>query len=123
MQLGNLTLSDDFVWADEYSWSGVITDVVRTTTGTPIIREFVNETLRPMTLTGDVWMTKDKVEELYTLVNTKNVGIINCIHNGKNYSVVFNTDSGAPITATPVVEVANPTDETLYSVAINLLII
>ncbi len=127
MQLGTLTLPDNFVWMNEFDWSAVAQEVERSLTGSLVVSESQKTYGRPIVL-GDgenSWLTLSKVNALFALSAVAGQKLALTLPDGRTYTVIFDRADGAPIEAQPLfpltVPSSAPSDGHFYSVVIRLM--
>lgn len=119
--LAGLTLNDDLVWTDEFSWLPVEQGIQRTLGGKQIIQSRVITAGRPITLMTDDkarWSLRSDIEALYALAES-NQTLTLSLHDGRSFSVQFRYDD-QPIDATPVLDQPEYVADDRYSVTIKL---
>lgn len=121
MMLGGVSITENFVWSDEFNYNQVEQSQERSLTGGLIIQEGKKLYGRPITL-GPSWLPRSTVDELFGLeANTTAMELI--LADGRDFSVVFDRTRGAAIEAKPVhdyVKAANEADWQ-YNVTLRLL--
>lgn len=116
--LGGIALPDDIVWLDELAWSPVVQATSRTLSGAIVIEEATLQEGRPITLGGGVWVPRSDVEALLSLAAT--AGATHSLDlRGTAFDVVFRRPNA--ITATPVIQYADPAPEDPHEITIQLL--
>ena len=115
-QLNNLTLPDDLVWTDEFTWQPVGQNQERTLTGGLGIEEKVKVGGRPITLTGVA--KRSLIMALYTL--STQTGTLTLQFNNQIYTVRFrHIDTG--VEASAFYELADPSDSHYYNLTLRFL--
>ena len=92
--LGTLTLPDNFIWIDEFSWSSVQQARDYALSGALLIQEAQMLSGRPITLSGDSdrgnWMKRSALLELQSLAESAmDVAYPLTLQDGRNFSVRF----------------------------------
>lgn len=103
--LGNITITDDLEWIDEFHWNaGVEQSVSTSTTGAVIVQEIAKPKARPITLMGGeyVWERRSVIESIQTLATQAGQTHRLILADGREFDVMFRRDSGSPIEARPV---------------------
>ena len=107
-----LSLSPDLLWADEFDWFSTEQTVERSVTGALIIDLGTRLAGRPITLEPpdeeSAWMPRATLTQLQAWEATPNLTLTLSLR-GIDHSVIFRRFDGAPLKATPVVFVADPT--------------
>lgn len=99
-----LTLPDRLLWADEYQWSPVATEVRWGTTGAPQLHVGLRQAGRPITLDGrdsEAWIDRtlcDQLEAWAALPGTT----FTLVLRAQARTVVFDHSQGAAFDATPL---------------------
>ena len=123
MQLDTLTLPDNFLWMNEYSWNPVSQSTNRSLTGALIVSEAEKQYGQSIIL-GDgenSWMTLGELRPLHELSKVINKTMVLTLDDGRSFNVIFDRRDGVPLSVEPVFPLANPADEHLYAVTIRLL--
>ena len=123
MQLDTLTLSDNFVWVNEFDWAPVAQEAERSLTGALVVSESLMTYGRPIVL-GDgenSWLTLAEVKALYALSEQANRKMPLTLPDGRSFTVIFDRADGQPIEAQQLLLLATPSDDHLYTVVIRLL--
>lgn len=119
-----VTLSDDFAFPDQYTWSPLQMQKAYSVTGALIVQTGQKQTGRAITLRGEerhAWVTRADLATLRTLANTPGI-VLTLLFRGVTYSVMFDHDAGA-IEAEPVVDfnTEEPTD--FYIVTLRFFVV
>ena len=125
MQIGTLTLPDNFVWVNEFDWSAVAQDSERSLTGALIVSESLMTYGRSIVL-GDgenSWLTRAQLNELFTLSQVAGQKHNLTLPDERTFTVIFDRADGSAIEAQQVLPLATPTDTDYYAVVIRLLTI
>ncbi|WP_027853391.1 hypothetical protein [Marinobacterium litorale] len=120
--LNGITLPEDLIWSDEFSWTAVRQGADYSLTGALMIDEATRLAGRPITLT-DGWASRALVLQLYTL--TQQAGQTHTLTiNGTSYDVMFRQSEG-PLSATPVkpVYAADFDDGDWYRLTLRFLVV
>lgn len=98
-----LELYDGLQWADEYTWSPVAMSTAHSTDGALLIDEAVRQAGRPITLEmppGAGWATtRGQVDVLHAWASRAEE-VLTLHIRGRDFSVMFNHESGTGFTAT-----------------------
>ena len=111
-----ITLPDDLRWSDEFSWAPVAQTTERGATGTLFVFESVEPLGRPITLVGGdaSWLSRTTLLALQATLATAGQTLILSLY-GTTYRVIWRRDEAGPMTATPVLDVADPADDQPYN--------
>ena len=115
-----ITLPDDLVWTDEFSWSPVEQNVEYSLSGALVVQEGRKLKGRSITLTGyedSAWIKRSVVKQLYTLSSSP-AKVMTLNFHGETFSVMFRRP------AFEVVELlnqSNPGDNDYYSITLYLI--
>lgn len=123
MMLDSIELDDQFEWADEFDWDPVAQEQERSLTGALLVQEGVKLHGRPITLksSGGVWTPLSVVRQLEALRDQRLKVMPLVLPDGREFSVIFNRSSGAPLKASQVFRTANPSPDEDYDVEISLI--
>lgn len=127
-----ITLPDDMLWTDEFTWSSIVQQIDPAIDGTPIVQEGQLKSGRLITLEGGTdygWMPRSDVVKLRVLSE-----MLETTHplsfNGTSYQVrflrggapsgTFSAQSSVPFKAKPVAPYSTPADTDPYAVSIYL---
>lgn len=123
MMLDRIELDDQFEWADEFDWDPVAQEQERSLTGALLVQEGVKLHGRPITLksSGGVWTPLSVVRQLEALRDQRLKVMPLVLPDGREFSVIFNRSSGAPLKASQVFRTANPSPDEDYDVEISLI--
>lgn len=121
MMLGDVSMTDNFVWSDEFNYNQTEQSQERTLTGGLIIQSGKKLYGRPITL-GPCWLPRSTVDELFALEASSNAMDLE-LPDGREFKVVFDRLRGAAIDAKPVHDYVNAANETdwQYNVTLRLL--
>lgn len=92
-----LTLSDELLWPDEFSWSSVQSTTTYSAAGAPLFDRGVKLAGRLITLQAGPtwgWTTRAQALTLYAWVNDAGAAL-SLLYRGIAYSVVFDYERGA----------------------------
>lgn len=98
-----LSLHDDMLWEDEFTWRAAETRHSYSVAGALLADVGVKLTGRPMTLVGGpdfAWTTRATVEQLFAWASMASVALV-LTFRGVAYAVMFD-QSRAPVEATPI---------------------
>lgn len=106
-----LSLDPDLMWSDEFAWAQIEQAVERSVTGALIIHSATKVGGREITLMppdeASAWMTRAVVEQLLIWEAAPEAALTLTLR-GIAFPVVFRRHDGPPISASPVVFVADP---------------
>lgn len=120
-----VTLSDGFLWSDEFDWNPIEQKQDRAVDGALIIQEGKKKSGRPITLTADknmAWLKRHVVSKLkdWSVLQEKFELQFNYFHDKRTFNVVFNHQDKA-IEAKPVLEHPSVSDDDEYNVTLRFL--
>lgn len=120
-----VTLSDGFLWSDEFDWNPIEQKQDRAVDGALIIQEGKKKSGRPITLTADknmAWVKRHIVGKLkdWSILQEKFELQFNYFHDKRTFNVVFNHQDKA-IEANPVLEHPTVSDDDEYNVTLRFL--
>lgn len=122
--LDAITLPEDLIWLDEYSWSKVTQDIKKSLTGALIIQEAVQAKGRTITLQGSqdsAWITKATLDLLQAKYDTADLQMTLTI-NGTPYNVMFlRSGNASPAETAQIFNLANPDDAHIYTVTLKFI--
>jgi hypothetical protein len=121
--LDTVTLPEDLVWEDEFSWTPVEQASDYTLGGALVVETAARLAGRPVTLAGaedQGWITRTTLEALYALAQAPSTGLALTLADGRSLTVVFR-HGGPAIEARPVVRVSPPAVDAQYIVTVRLL--
>jgi len=112
---GNSTveLPDDLNWVDEYDWVSARQSFTRSVSGSLIIQAAARTAGRPITLEppdNGGWITRAALDAVKAYADTPDLQMTLTMRNA-NYTVMFRSDEGEPITAEPLMFFADPAPE------------
>lgn len=118
--LDELTLSDHYVWEDEFDWTPVAQSADRSVTGAYIVQESSLIAGRPISL-KDAWENRTTVSELYGLASAVDTSYV-LNFNGQIFTVKF-VQGGSAISAKMIDanKLSAPENTTLYSVQLKFV--
>ena len=120
-----VTLSDGFLWSDEFDWNPIEQKQDRAVDGALIIQEGKKKSGRPITLTADknmAWLKRHIVSKLkdWSILQEKFELQFNYFHDKRTFKIVFNHQDKA-IEANPVLEHPTVSDDDEYNVTLRFL--
>ncbi|MFW1794950.1 hypothetical protein ACG9Y4_04515 [Acinetobacter guillouiae] len=120
-----VTLSDGFLWSDEFDWNPIEQKQDRAVDGALIIQEGKKKSGRPVTLIADknmAWLKRHIVSKLkdWSILQEKFELQFNYFHDKRTFNVVFNHQDKA-IEANPVLEHPTVSDDDEYNVTLRFL--
>ena len=120
--LGTLTLPDDLIWIDEFTWTPMAKSSQYSVEGALIIQNALKLAGRPITLSGDVsaaWIARGVVKDLWALLSSA-TGLLLTLNDARTFNVTF-APGDNPINAQPIVDYGTPDDADWYSLSIKLI--
>ncbi len=120
--LGALTLPDDLIWIDEFTWTPMAKSSIYSIDGKPIIQNALKLGGRPITLSGDVsaaWIARGVVKDLWELLSS-DTNLLLTLNDARTFNVTF-APGDNPINAQPIVDYSTPDDADWYSLSIKLI--
>ena len=119
----DLALPDDLLWTDEHAWQAVEQRVQYTLTGALLLEATTKQTGRTITLEGGAtfaWVPRSTVETLraWALLPAQQFTLT---YRGINRNVAFDHGRGSPLSATQIVEYADPDAADQYYVALRFI--
>lgn len=120
-----VTLSDGFLWSDEFDWNPIEQKQDRAVDGALIIQEGKKKSGRPVTLIADknmAWLKRHIVSKLkdWSILPEKFELQFNYFHDKRTFNVVFNHQDKA-IEANPVLEHPTVSEDDEYNVTLRFL--
>ncbi|MFW1815750.1 hypothetical protein ACG9X6_13980 [Acinetobacter guillouiae] len=120
-----VSLSDGFLWSDEFDWNSIEQKQDRAVDGALIIQEGKKKSGRPITLTADknmAWLKRHIVSKLkdWSILQEKFELQFNYFHDKRTFNVVFNHQDKA-IEANPVLEHPTVSEDDEYNVTLRFL--
>ncbi|WP_224963676.1 hypothetical protein [Acinetobacter guillouiae] len=120
-----VTLSDGFLWSDEFDWNPIEQKQDYAVDGAFIIQEGKKKSGRPISLTADknmAWLKRHIVSKLkdWSVLQEKFELQFNYFHDKRTFNVVFNHQDKA-IEAKPVLEHPSVSDDDEYNVTLRFL--
>ena len=120
-----VTLSDGFLWSDEFDWNPIEQKQDYAVDGALIIQEGKKKSGRPISLTADknmAWLKRHIVSKLkdWSVLQEKFELQFNYFHDKRTFNVVFNHQDKA-IEAKPVLEHPSVSDDDEYNVTLRFL--
>lgn len=118
-----ITLDDDLIWIDEFTWKQVEQSQEFTITGAQIIEATAKQAGRTITLRGEVdsgWLSRADVKALYAQA-AQPARVFDLVIRGETArTVVFDHERGA-IDAAPLQEFHDPEDGDHYIVTLRFI--
>lgn len=120
-----VTLSDGFLWSDEFNWNPIEQKQDYAVDGALIIQEGKKKSGRSISLTADknmAWLKRHIVSKLkdWSVLQEKFELQFNYFHDKRTFNVVFNHQDKA-IEAKPVLEHPSVSDDDEYNVTLRFL--
>lgn len=100
MMLGDVDITNNFIWSDEFAFNQIEQSQERTLTGGLIIQSGQKLYGRPITL-GPSWLPRSIVDALYALEASSNAMDL-VLADGREFSVVFDRSRGTALDAKQV---------------------
>lgn len=131
--LGSITLPNDLMWVDEFTWSPCGQQVDVSFNGALIIEESAQQAGRPMTLQGGQEQgargpnyygvaTRAVVQSLYDLAAAPlETALTLTLEDEREFDVRFRYDQGAPVEARAWKPIAEYGDEDFYTITLRLM--
>ena len=119
----NVVLPSDLVWSDEFSTSQIAQDIKRSLSGAFVVFESLKIEGRPITLSSEDdggWITRSDLLVLRNLEEQVDKIMI-LSHNGTNYNVRFDRSNGSGVSARPVIDCSDPSNDSKYALSLKLL--
>ena len=126
MQLDTITLPDDLLWINEFDWNPVMQSTDRSLTGAMLVQEQGKLYGRPIELSGGSeagWVSRSTVVDLLALSKIANKVMTLTLPDLREYSVIFDRQSGSPIESQQIMPFAYPDDDHHYRLTIRLMTI
>ena len=120
-----VSLSDGFLWSDEFDWNPIEQKQDRAVDGALIIQEGKKKSGRPISLTADknmAWVKRHIVSKLkdWSILQEKFELQFNYFHDKRTFNVVFNHQDKA-IETNPVLEHPTVSEDDEYNVTLRFL--
>ena len=120
-----VSLSDGFLWSDEFDWNPIEQKQDRAIDGALIIQEGKKKSGRLITLTADknmAWVKRHIVSKLkdWSILQEKFELQFNYFHDKRTFNVVFNHQDKA-IETNPVLEHPTVSEDDEYNVTLRFL--
>ena len=116
--LDTLTLPDNLVWSDEFSWAGGVAESREyTIQGKLIIQASAVQSGsgRPVTLSGD-WISREDLLTLQEWAGDPDKTMVLTLHDGRSFEVRFRHSEAPVIEAPQVHEEADPVAGTEHEI-------
>ena len=121
MQLDTITL---LLWINEFDWNPVMQSTDRSLTGAMLVQEQGKLYGRPIELSGGSeagWVSRSTVVDLLALNKIPNKVMTLTLPDLREYSVIFDRQSGSPIEAQQVLFYAYPDDSYFYHLTLKFI--
>ena len=120
-----VSLSDGFLWSDEFDWQPIEQSQERAVNGSLIIQEGKKKSGRPITLTADknmAWVKRHIVSKLkdWSVLQEKFTLQFEYFHDKRTFNVAFNHQEKA-IEASPVLDHPSVSEDDEYNVTLRFL--
>ena len=120
-----VSLSDGFLWSDEFDWQPIEQSQERAVDGTLIIQEGKKKSGRPITLTADknmAWVKRHIVSKLkdWSVLQEQFTLQFEYFHDKRTFNVAFNHQEKA-IEARPVLDHPSVSEDEEYNVTLRFL--
>ena len=116
--LDSITISETFVWTDEYEWAQLGQSNAHTLTGALIVETGTKLAGRPITL-SEAWATKAEIEILRTKLALDEEMTLT-LHDAREFTVRFD-HSGPGITAQSIFLLAAPESTDHYALTLKFI--
>ncbi len=122
-----LTLPDDLLWSDEYTWTPAVASVSYLITGALLIQSAVRQSGRHITLVGApdmAWVTRATVEQLRTWAATpvsETSGRFTLAFKGQRTFTVAFRHAETPIESEPVKGIPAQSDADFYRLTLRFM--
>lgn len=126
MLLDAVDIPDEMLWTDKYAWAKIRSGTKRTIEGKLHVRESLlpSDSGRPITLeSSDAWATRAIVDVLYGMTQELDKSMTLTLNDASTITVKFRHWELPVLTATPIIETAFPTYDTLYIITLKLAVI
>ncbi|MDW7643454.1 MAG: hypothetical protein SCI25_00265 [Desulfuromonadales bacterium] len=112
------------IWADEFDWSGVVSEAAPAINGSVVVQEAALSGGRPVTLQGDAtrgWLKRSSLVALQSLAGAPGASYV-LTWGGTQYTVRFRHEDGPVIAGSPVIDydTAGETDD-YHSITLKLI--
>ena len=124
MTLNDIELPDDLLWINEFDWNPVMQSTDRSLTGAMLVQEQGKLYGRPIEISGGSeagWVSRSTVVDLLALSKIPNKVMTLTLPDLREYSVIFDRQSGSPIESQQIMPFAYPGDAYKYSLTIRML--
>ena len=121
-----VTLSDGFLWSDEFDWNGIEQIIEPAINGTPIIQEGKWKSGRPISLTADknmAWLKRHVVSRLkeWSLLQDEFFTLkFEYLHDAREFNVKFRHKDTA-VEAKPVKDIPSVSEDEYYNVTLRFV--
>ncbi len=122
-----ITLPEDLVWSNEYTWSPVSQDTKKALTGALIVQEAIQQKGRSIILSGgsnSAWVDRATLDLLQAKCNTVDLTMV-LSHNGTSYDVMFDrsSNSNTGLNVRGVYPLANPSSDHVYEITLKFIVV
>jgi hypothetical protein len=126
--VNSIELAQDLHWSDEFDWSPIIQSTTHSLGGRPFVNRRTSEGLRPLSLIDDdgAWMSRSDIIDLYDnwlIKGTVDAPLTLTLHDAREFSVIWNYESGALDAAPALPGLSDPVSTSEYAVGFRFLII
>ena len=104
--LGGLTLNDDLIWVDRFTYSPIAQSTDRLLAGTLVVHNQTLQKGQPITLEANEstgWFTTPMVTQIMTWAATPGQELTFNFHNEVSYQVAFNHEDAPAVEFNPIV--------------------
>lgn len=118
-----IDLPSDLIWSDEFDTTQVAQSLQRTLSGALVRFESQKHEGRKITLNSDIdsgWTDRATVKLLRAMFEIADQALELSFH-GETYDVIVDRSSGSGLRAVPVIDCSDASDDSKYSVSIDLL--
>lgn len=121
--LDGIELDADLEWTDEFSWTAVGQEQARSVSGVLLVQHGAKQHGRPITLAsnGGAWVPLSTVRSLELLRDQPGRVMHLQLLDGRQFDVIFDHSSAAPLEATPVFRHAAPAADYPHEIVLKLL--
>ncbi len=114
---------DQLEWTDEWDWTPIAQEHERSLSGALLIQQGSKLHGRPITLksNGAAWFPLSLVRSLEVLRDIPGRVMPLVLPDGREFSVIFDHSTGAPLKATPLFRQVAPGADHLYEIELSLI--
>jgi len=121
--LDDVQLDDQLQWVNEFDHDAVAQTQERSITGALLVQHGLKLHGREIDLrsNGGVWTPLSVVRQLEAMRDEPGRVMLLTLADARQFHVIFNRESGPPLTVVPIEREAYPTLDSLYSVDLRLI--